>query len=226
MLYQVVDKLLHQIPHLNLISKMSSPSPDINPSGIQPSEIASPEALISRIISPADAVFDRFGQPREAGKRFGACGFSSDLVRRSAEKTAVTCDNRQLISLHEALGATVGSATFQHAINILQTDGGPYLIDISFCQFVQPETGDIEQGTDLRSGNIKDHPLGRELIEKGFLPLTDETLQEYLRMTTKTPDADYIKSASVEKLLNNPSSVIGYDHDIEELDKYLEGKTV
>lgn len=59
---------------------------------------------------------------------------------------------------------------------------------ISVIRQVQTDTGIKHQG----------NALANELLQKGFIELTDETLREYLRITVVDANNDYINGLTME----------------------------
>ena len=155
-------------------------------------------------------------------KRNGYCGFASDLVKRAAERKGINAHVLQVMNIHEALGSSI-QTSFQHAFNILDFGGEKYIVDESFCQFMDPELNNISQGKGHESGMIVDHPISQVLLKDGFTRLTDDSLRAYLRATSSATDKSYIDTASLE-ILSNPLVNLSYDHTPEELDVYLDGK--
>ncbi len=187
--------------------------------------LGTPEIVLSRIIAEAEAIFERRGVPREFGKRGNFCGFASDLVKRAAERGGIeTTQTRQLLSVHREFGNTDDRSALQHAFNTLKIGENAYLVDLSFCQFVDPKTGEIRQANIKGGGSAEDYPQLSQLMRNGFIVLTDGSLREYLKMTTSATDKSYIDSATVDKLLAQKS--LEYDHDEEELDEFLDGTRI
>lgn len=125
------------------------------------------------------------------GCRTGLCGSSSEYVSIA---TDLTPDLKPTIYQVRDLNAARGvpaENSFGHTVTIVEdNNGNKYLIDTTFNQFVDPATGVIKQANNIINAT-KDNPLVQELITNGYIPLTDQTLNEYLDLTSsgtnKTP---------------------------------------
>jgi hypothetical protein len=74
------------------------------------------------------------------------------------------------------------------------------LADLTFAQFMGDE-GYIEQPvTGKQSGIGNDNQLAQALLHQGFVPLNDDTLREYVRLTTTDPQPGYLGQVSVDML--------------------------
>ncbi len=189
-----------------------------------------PEQRIAEVVSRADSVFIRRGMPREPDERQMICGMASDLVSRAADRKGLRNHKYQLRGIHKALGISDPENALRHGMNIVWIEDEAYLIDISFVQFMDPKTGTINQGEDdWRGTGIKyaENPLAQELIKKGYFKLSDETLREYLNISSEASDKSHIQSATVEKLQSlNPKVIVrNFEHEIPYMDKLLDGAT-
>lgn len=75
---------------------------------------------------------------------------------------------------------------FIHAVCIIQQGQHYFLADLTFCQFVDSDTGLIGAGPHKPTGlHVKDSFVAAELLKSGFFEITAATLTDYLRITTK-----------------------------------------
>lgn len=188
-----------------------------------------PEQRVAAVVSQADALFVRKGMPRVPGERRSICGLAADVFTRVAEREGgLESNGYDLRNVHEQMGVADKYDTFQHEPNILRAGSQLFMVDIAFCQFLDPKTGEIKQGRFNTHVPYADNPLAQELLGKGYFPLTDELLRDYLNISSASPDKSYIQSATVERLLSiDPKLIIRpRDHDDVTLDRYLEGAAV
>lgn len=187
-----------------------------------------PETRVAQIVQRVERPFVNAGVPREPGKRMGVCHDAADLSKRAAERMGLSTRNYQLMFLHRAFGIGELGNAFQHAINVTTVDDKQYLIDPSFCQFLDPTTGEVRQIQVQTGIQYKDNPLATSLLEKGYVELTDVTLREYLRLTNASPSKEYIEGATLEKLFTTDQSqlVIESDHTNSWLDRVLDSGVV
>lgn len=185
---------------------------------------AAPEKYIGELVARAEKPYESLGAARKPGERFGVCGVTSDLVRRSGENAGFDVKSFQIANVHKALGVASDSEAFTHGFNVVSVDGAPFLVDISFCQFIDPQTGEIHQFNAVKTGvKYGESPVAKELLEKGYVELNDETYREYLRITSSSSDKRYIQNATVENLVSPTSGLtIDYDHSLKWLDKSLD----
>lgn len=93
----------------------------------------------------------------------------------------------------------VSSTAFAHGFNTVTINGVPFLMDLSFAQFMGPD-GELRQGGDEKGTGISnDHPLAQQLLRDGYVPLTDETLRTYMRLLS-THQPDYLDGVTMELL--------------------------
>lgn len=168
-----------------------------------------PEDVVKVVVGHAEEyAVKRFG-PRVPGGRQYACHPSSMYVRAEASRTRLgliplKAPLYQIYDFHDSFGGKVaGDASFGHEFNILDIDGSPFIIDLTFWQFLSPDSGEIQQLT-RRSGAVNEHPIIPQLLENGHLPLNDETLRAYMRATTPIGDKSYIDGATVDAVFSNP----------------------
>ena len=190
-----------------------------------------PDKAIRGIIEEVDKALGP-EDPREPGKRVGACGLAADLVKRSAERHGASAQTYQLLDVHRIFGGNRDDA-FQHGFNVLSVGDQRYLVDESFVQFIDPATQRMYQGFGLEgqpelpiSGTLSEHPVAEALLKEGYVLLTDETLREYLRASSTAGDKSYIDQASVERLVSDSTPRIPYDHTTSWLDQRLAGEPV
>lgn len=187
-----------------------------------------PEQRVLGVVSRVEALFTRREIPRAPGERAMMCGFSSEITVRAASREGLSAEKHQLMDLHRELGIPDMNDALQHGMNIVRAGDEAYIIDISFTQFLNPETGEINQQASHHIP-IKwaDNPLAQELIKKGYFKLTDESLRSYLDISSRSADKSYIQAATVERLLSiDPKSVAtSTDHSDIYLDKLLDGET-
>lgn len=190
-----------------------------------PKETRTPEQIVAAAVSQADALFVREGMPRIPGGRGMICGLVADVVNRVAEREGgIESNGYDLRNIHEQMGVADKYGTFQHEPNILRVGSQLFVVDISFCQFLDPQTGEIRQGRFNTRIPYADNLLAQELLSKGYFPLTDESLRDYLNISSASPDRSYIQTATLGKLLSvDPKLIIRPpDHEDAVLDRYLE----
>ncbi len=188
----------------------------------QPTEVPATGG-ITGVITQVDEVLDRVGGPRMPGYREGICGIAADLVKRAAElrgMKAYTVQNRRV---HSRFGRD-RVRSFLHGFNLVRDGEASYLVDESFCQFIDARTQQIRAG-EVVSGSLQDHPIALELLEKGYVELTDESVKAYLRASA-SGEKGYIDSITAQDVLENSSFTLPYIEDVRELDKYLSGKAI
>jgi len=156
----------------------------------------SPEKGISGAIDFVDSYHTKIGDPREPRKRKERCGDIAREVQMSAAKKGLSLPMIEVARLHKLFGGDPDKA-FVHYANLGKDLG--VLVDLTFCQFID-EAGKISQGDNPASGSIGEHPAAENLLRDGLMPLTDETLRDYLSATTIAGDKSYIANATVEAL--------------------------
>ncbi len=107
----------------------------------------------------------------------------------------------QLLDLHSLASGNRYPEAFQHGFNLLTIDGEKFLADVTFGQFLG-EDGTLQWAgsPNFSSGVSNDNPLAVQLVEDGYVPLTNENLYEYLRITSQEKDRSYVKNINVEML--------------------------
>lgn len=177
---------------------------------------------VAGVIAKVDSVMDRCGEPRVAKGRLGCCGLTSDLVKRAAERTGMRGYTFQALTIHEDYGANPLDA-FQHAFNIVSSGSSQFIVDASFGQFVNLETGQIGDGG-LISGLIEDNPIALRLLRDGYVPLTDESVRDYLRATTGALDKSHTQRITAREIVSNKELWLGFDRPVSVIDDYLDGR--
>lgn len=188
-----------------------------------------PEQRVVAVVSQADALFVREGMPRVPGQRGMICGLAVDVVTRVASRAGeLESNGYDLRNVHEQMGVADKQDVFQHEFNILRAGTQLFLVDIAFCEFLDPKTGEIRQGRYKTGILYADNPLAQELISKGYFLMTDESLRGYLNISSASPDKSYIQAATLERFLSKDPKLITRlpDHNDATLDRYLEGTPV
>lgn len=158
--------------------------------------------LVLALILDVDDRMASDGHPRIAGQRRGDCGnATTDLAKRGLE-LGLHIPRVSVTSVHRLFGAKeweVGrlDRAFGHYFNVSDTG---LLIDLTFCQFIDPQTEEIRQHFGHSSGVLNQSPVAQALLRDGHVALTDENLRDYLRITSAATDKDYIARATVAEL--------------------------
>lgn len=113
----------------------------------------------------------------------------------SAKKEGLVLPMIEIPRLHTVFGGDPKKA-FVHFANIGENLG--VLADLSFCQFIDQQ-GRIYQDENIITGYLNQFPSILTLLKDGMMPLTDQSLKEYLAATT-IGDKSYIQNATVEAL--------------------------
>lgn len=180
--------------------KPSSSEQDVNP-----------EQRIERIVSSVEEVYRFSGwQERNKGAREGECGIATDLIKRCGKRNGIAIKTFQNQRVHQLFGATNLGSAFRHAFNTAIILDKYFLIDITCCQFFRT-SGEIKQDDTDISGAQDEHLIAQQLLERGFIELTDQSLRQYLAATTGSPDKGYLQKATVHLLMSDPSLDLGYD---------------
>lgn len=155
----------------------------------RPQELPTAEALDLIVEIAEKSIGNMKGgeiQPREPGQRIQHCGLTSDFTAVVAEQLGLTADVFQLIRLNEMRGVPAESS-LGHALTVL-TDRkkNRFLIDLSFCQFIDPVTRRVRQSkkSNLQSGEVS--KFAENFIWPGYIPLTDQSLNTYLNLATQS----------------------------------------
>lgn len=175
----------------------------------------SPEILATQLIERVERGLSELHVPPRDQREWGWCNFVPDAVTYCAIQDGkengyqVQSLNYLTKDLHRVAAGVVPDRnsedyakfyqdTFAHQFNVLVIKGKPFLVDLTFSQFVGPN-GNIWYGAKGIDTDISnDHPLAQQLLHAGFAPLTNENLQDYLRMTTISEDKSYIGNVTTD----------------------------
>ncbi len=139
-------------------------------------------------------------QPREHGLRDNSCDFMSGLTSVIAEQLGLKAEILQVGDINQMRGIQ-REHSFSHEFTIVTDgDGKRFLVDLSFCQFIDPFTGKIYRGARAKDSDPDGGALAPRFITPGFVPLDDKTLNEYIRLLTRSgahPDIDRLSVSSV-----------------------------
>lgn len=138
--------------------------------------------------------------PREVGERSTLCGFTANYSAIVGELLGFRSDLFQVRDLNTLRGIP-GEASMIHGFTVLtDKEGKHFLIDLSFCQFMDPTTSKVRYSFGEFS---RPDPTGlaKKFIWPGYVELTDKTLAEYLKLTT-LHDID-ARSLSVKKMMKD-----------------------
>jgi hypothetical protein len=146
------------------------------------------ELVVERTDNYLDSVI---GEPNDFGCRSGICDLSASYVSTASYEVGLIPRVYGVEELNALRGISVDN-TFGHYITVLENPatGDMYLIDRTFNQFVDPDTLAIRNTNNNRfisSGDLDTHPLAEEIIDTGYVRLTDQTLNEYLDMVSNAP---------------------------------------
>lgn len=121
-----------------------------------------------------------FSADRTPGTRAGTCLSTSDLIALCAERSGHQAQRTNIKTLN-ALRGIPPAQSFTHEICIIDRTT---LIDLTLCQFINPETGEIQtvrNGDTILSGYNGTDTLVQELLAKGYTVIqTEEELAQYL----------------------------------------------
>lgn len=174
---------------------------------------------------------------REPGCRGGLCGYVSHLSAHSAERLGGSGSVYQVQDLHRirniAEAGDVENLAFRHGFSVVDIKSESYLVDLSFGQFVDPVTGHIggvinnlpggmfattnfgvDTGMSLSQSNV-----AQSLLKKGYVPLTESNLREYLNITSRVPLNSYEKATD---LLRSTKPLLE-DYSLEEYQRFFRG---
>ncbi len=187
---------------------------------------ASPETRATNLVARAERVLvGRQNLAPLAERKSMSCGLVTDVFRYYTQDDAARfgydakAETFQLADLHAAAQGLAPSdpelytqlegggfeGPFRHAMNILAVGGGKrakrFLVDLSFGQFV------------ARGGkpaiSFRNRGMAFKLLERGFVPLTNKNLREYLRITTTAKDPSYTQMTTTD--LFAQGTPLGYD---------------
>lgn len=101
--------------------------------------------------------------------RGGLCGESADLIKHVSEQHGLTANTYQVAEINQKRDVGGG---FTHFISVVEdTKGNRYLVDQTFSQF------------DEIIKTNPDSPIVKDLLDKGYVPLTEDNLNKYLQLT-------------------------------------------
>jgi hypothetical protein len=154
------------------------------------------EDLVSESSTTLNSVKSQSGStrvfPQPAGCSSGACGLSSDIVRRVGKNIGVGTEVYQAVNIPRGLAN--GGESFSHAFNVARVGQQPYIVDLTYGQFVPEGGGFLNQGSHLVSSVDSSSPLVRQLLTKGYAPMTEGNLNIYLQS---------LSSRSISKVATN-----------------------
>lgn len=178
------------------LTTSAAPQPPTVPAANPPSATTQQiESLVSKVNSAIQRNIESgvpiSGYRPEYGCMVGVCSLASDYVAAASPLYGLNPTEYQVQDLNIARGLT-SQNSFRHAVTVVKdAKGDLYLIDTTFVQFVDPATGQIRQlgavrndGVTVTTGLTKDNPVANELLTNGYIKLTPETLNEYLRLTS------------------------------------------
>lgn len=181
------------------------------PQGVLPElkEVSLAEQKLTQMIDRVEHGLRAQGRTSREHRRWGDCNTVPDIFSVVAldegRRHGFEVDVRQyqVADMHKAIGGSYDEA-FRHGLNTISLDGESFLVDLSFAQFIGKNgvlrSGPEAAGDNYSSGVSNDNPLAQQLIKAGFVPLTAENLQEYLRITTQAEDRSYIFAAQPSML--------------------------
>jgi len=136
----------------------------------------------------------------------GFCGSASEIFSYYAQLNGLPFEPYQNRTIHQALAGEserrgpYGAQSFVHGLSLGEIGKQPYLVDLTVGQFAVQDT--IRQA-EKDSGIASHDPLVQNLIRTGYVTLDDETLRQYLRMTSCDNEGvgrAYIERATVTDL--------------------------
>ncbi len=174
-----------------------------------------PETIAKALAERIERGLAELHIPPRSERGFGWCNFVPDAVNYCALQDgeqndyAVGVAKYQARSFHEqAAGITREDAgyreffarTISHGFSIVQIGGQPFLMDFTFAQFMG-ENGFIGRAaTNEWTNEPVTNPLAQTLLHTGFVPLTDQTLREYVRLTTLEENPPYLDGVNLGML--------------------------
>ena len=206
------------------------------------------ESIESVFPSVVERVYQELGQEKQPGAFGGACGFAASVAEhlvgyqnvnqpRSGVETKVVqtlwlheaADGKSLADVAEQVKSIhirleypeVCSYAFQHAVLLVHQGDTFFLLDPTFCQFMSPEEGVVQQGSHKSSGVSIEDPLVQELYQKGYITFTAGNARRYLELTSiPSHHATIPASIDVSALFNSTLREIP-EFDTQELDRYF-----
>ena len=135
----------------------------------------------------------------------GQCYKMAGVLVVGAKSRGLVATSYQVEDINEARGIDP-QGTFGYTIVVVyDEEGAPaYLLDPTFAQNIWPTTNEIRQIA-VETGIYLSDPeaaVARELLAKGYIPLTQESLAAYLRLTIGKQHVVQAKSFSLGELAN------------------------
>jgi len=205
-----------------------------NPETLPPSEIIA-EELVARV---EQGLEERGTVPPRDERGWGWCNFVPDavnycIVQASQDKGYKGESNKyQLREVHFAAAdlnreeghqsREFADSVFGHGFNVVTIEDEPFLVDLSFSQFLGEDGYIRVEPLNRQTQEPNDNPLARQLVDRGFVRLTNETLREYLRITTFDPDPRYVDTVDISVF--ESVSPLPFDIDNNELIETIDGK--
>lgn len=150
---------------------------------------------IETMVHLADGILENnYGQGKNPGERKMLCSRTADILKVEADISENWETSFPEISqINYFRGVEFNDSFYDHTPVIMtnKTDGKKYIVDLTFSQFVDPETKEIvykniddeEISTSISS---ETEPLVRELLVNGYVDY--ESLDDYLNLMVK-PEA-------------------------------------
>jgi hypothetical protein len=176
--------------------------------------LSSPEEELQGLIDRFEQGWASIGGGPRDQRKFGDCNSVPDILAGIAadehERNGLQAEVKlfQLENLHTAAGG-FGLEAFRHGFNTINISDQSFLVDLTFGQFLGT-SGNLEAGPKmggkfadmkrLSSGAPNDTPFVQEIIAKGYVPLTDDNLREYVRITSMAKDKSYSENVTTELL--------------------------
>lgn len=174
--------------------------------------LLTPERIAQELVARVERGLAELHVPPRDARGWGWCNFVPDALSYCALQDGEENGYRvkpqifQLADVHsKAAGLSpsddgsgqVKRSAFRHAFNVLTIEDQPFLMDLTFAQFLGGNGYIGNLPTDEWTSEPNDNLLAQQLITHGYVPLTDETLREYLRITTLNPDPDYLGNVNI-----------------------------
>lgn len=184
-------------------------------------------ALTDQIIS------NNYGQQKNPGERKMLCTKTAVVLKVLTGLTGTwEADFPEISELNYLRGVEIEDSFYDHTPVILKdiNNSEKYVVDLTFSQFIDPETGKIKHKnkdgvlieTTVRA---EDNELIKELLKKGYFDFNK--LTDYLNLTVRSESRDdkgnefwrdYYNQLDMESF----SSESDIDEGCKEIEKYLE----
>lgn len=150
----------------------------------QVSGLNSPEKSTEKAIENTIAKVEKALQPvygeRRAGKRRLFCGIFSYSVEYLARQAGLPADVYQVRDIHtRLLHEHLYKDPFKHVFTVIRAGDQGYIVDLTVGQFLKKDR------------KPRENPLINTLLQKGYIPLIEETLKDYLEFTNPNPSKDF-----------------------------------